>query len=312
MPLPPVVIELSATETASPHTRALVDACSSAVTDGECRIGADEPNARAVAIVSWDPRHQRAHIELGTQRAGVQRWAHRDVSFREADPEPERWRAVGLVIGTLVGESERESSTTTPPRPPPPRPPPPRPPPPRPPPPRSSPVGPTLEAHPTHAWLGVEAAAGPALDDGSWRFGAGIAGIYDFPRTPALLSGDLRYLVRPSDEHDVDGRWLTVALGVGVRQEPARVRFEGLAELVADRMEASVSRTRSDTGGRWLPGARLRLDAGVRFESWGMATLGIEATALTQGTVVKLEGEKLGRAPPFTWGLTAAFRFGME
>ena len=172
MPLPPVVIELSASDAASPNTRALVDACTNAVTDGECRVGTEEPNARAVVIVSWDAEHRRAHVEIGTKRDGAQRWASRDVGFREADPEPERWRAVGLVIGTLVGESERETpsanaqppmtrrtppaTTTSAPSTPPKRP---------------------VEAHPRHAWLGAEAAAGPALDDGTWRLGAGMVGI---------------------------------------------------------------------------------------------------------------------------------------
>lgn len=308
MPLPPVVIELGATDAASPNASALVGACTGAVTGGECRLGADEPEARAVVIVSWDRQHRRAHVEIGTKRGGSQRWVSRDVTFREADPEPERWRAVGLVIGALVGESEREAEAQ----------PAPLEPKARPAPPRAAPTSaveapsPRVEVLPKRGWLGPQASAGPALDDGSWRFGAGIVGVYDLSHTPALVSGDVRYMVRPSDDRNIDGRWLTLGLGMGLHQEPGKFRLEGKAELVADRMEASISEARSDSGGRWLAGMRLRLDGGLVLESWGVATLGVEATALSRGTVLKLEGSKVGRAPPLTWGLTAAFRFGID
>lgn len=313
MPLPPVVIELSTADAASPHAAALVQACSTAVSDGECRLGQETPDARAIVIVSWNPEHRRAHIEIGVARSGKDRWSRRELDFSESDPEPERWKAVGLIAGTLVGEAERrqppaeEPKETTPPSPPPVTPrPQPTPPPAAHPPPTASPTP------ARRAWLGAAFLAGPAFDDGSWRFGPGLVGVVDLPLPRLFAAGSAGYLVRPEDGHDVDARWFVLSLGVGLHHQAGPAwRMEGTVEAVVDRMDATVTSSQFDRAGRWLPGARVGIGGAYLLDRWGAVTAGTFATALSKGTVVTLAGEKVGRAPPLTWGFSLGFRFEM-
>jgi len=303
MPLPPVVIELSAADAASPNAAELVRACTQAVTDGECRTGAsEEAGSRAVAIVSWDAGRQEARIELGVRRGGQSRWSSRKVEFKESDPEPERWRTVGYVVGTLVGEAEREAE----------------------PPPAPAPAAKPLparaevprpepkQAEPraaTRLWIGVEAVAGPALDDGTWRWGAGASAIYDVPGLPVLGSVSARYLARGADEREVDVSWVGVGLGLGLRVAPLpRSRVEGRIEALLERIDASVQSPRRDSAGRWAPGGRLTLAAGPTLGDWGVVLASGELDATSQGTLVSVEDRAVGRAPPLTWALTLSAR----
>jgi hypothetical protein len=312
VPLPPVVIELSTADAASPNATALVDACSAAVSDGECRLGQENRDARAIVIVSWNPEHRRAHIEIGIAREGKDRWSRRDLDFAESDPEPERWKAVGLIVGTLVGEAERsqppasETPKETTPSPPGPSSPSAQltPPPATAPPPGPSPTP------ARHRWIGATVLAGPAFDDRSWRFGPGLVGVVDLPLPQLFVSGSASYLMRPEDKHDVDARWFVLSLGVGLHHEAgASRRVEGSVEAVLDRMDATVTSSQFDRAGRWLPGVQLGIGGSYLVDRWGAVTAGAFATALSKGTVITVAGEKVGRAPPLTWGFSLGFRF---
>lgn len=314
MPLPPVVIELGPADSASPHAAALVRACTEAVADGECRAGVPaEAGARAVVIVSWDPERRQARIEIGTTRAAGDRWVSRRLEFKASDPEPERWRAVGLVVGALVGEAEREADQEKPATPAPAKPAPsPAPAPPPSPPPATPPetppaTEPTRGA--TRLWLGVDAIAGPALDDGTWRLGAGAIAVYDVPGFPVLGSMAARYLARAADDRDVEARWLGVSLGVGLHYRPIPwLRLEGRGEAVLERIEASVGGARRDEAGRWYPGMRLVLGGGPTLGDWGVLVATAEVTGISQGTLITLENHAVGRAPPLTWALSLGAR----
>lgn len=292
---------------------------------GECRIGVEGTDSRAVVIVSWDSEHRRAHLEIGVPHQGSNRWRSRDLTFGEADPEPERWKAVGLVVGTLVGEAERErdspseastssgptpanapAATGTPASPAP------------------KPATPSAAVEPQRPktgrlpdsraprnWVGVEFAAGPALDDGSWRYGPGLVAVFELD-IPMFVVATARYLARPEDSRDVEARWFVLSAGAGVSHDAGSGwRFEGTSEMVLDRMDASITTERFDQSGRWLPGARLGIGVAKRLDRWGAASLGLHATALTKGTVVTVGGEQVGRAPPLTLGISAGFRFGL-
>lgn len=309
MPLPPVVIELGPADSASPHAAALVRACTEAVADGECRAGVTtEAGARAVVIVSWDPERRQARVEIGTTRAGRDRWVSRRLEFKASDPEPERWRAVGLVVGALVGEAEREAEQEKPSTPPPAKPAPNPTPAPAPSPPTRPPAPePTRDA--TRLWLGVDAIAGPALDDGTWRLGAGALAIYDVPDFPVLGSIAARYVARAADDRDVEARWLGVSLGLGLHYRPIPwLRLEGRGEAVLERIEASVGGARRDDAGRWYPGMRLVLGAGPTLGDWGVLVAAAEISAISQGTLIRLENQAVGRAPPLTWALSLGAR----
>jgi hypothetical protein len=306
MPLPPVVIELGVADAASPHASEMIRACTEAVADGVCRVGAsDEAGARAVVIVSWDEGQRHARIELGVRRRGANRWVSRRVSFKESDPEPERWRAVGLVVGTLVGEAEQEPVKPEPPSPPLAAPPAASAPPVVPPP-AAPPAG---APPPPRAWLGVDVVAGPALDDGTWRLGALVSALYDVPGMPVFGSAAARYLVRPADEREVDVSWAGVSLGVGLHHEPTpALRLEGRSEATLERITASVGGPRRDSAGRWYPGMRLSLGFGPRLGEWGLLLASGELVGISEGTVIELEDQRVGRAPTLTWALLVGAR----
>lgn len=311
MPLPPVVIELSAADVASEHAPTLVEACTEAVTEGRCELGPESGTTRAVVIVSWDPGRRRAHLQIGTVRGGKDQWTSRDLSFRESDPERERWKAVGLVIGTLVGQAEREQAaeeeakakqdrpptTAVAPKEPPkaerlaP----------------SQPVPARTASRPDRIWMGVELVAGPALDEGSWRFGPGLVAAYEAPDLSLIGMAGVRYLQRPKDDRGVSMRWLELSLGPGVFFEPSPgFRLEGTTEALAQRVNASVE---ADAGGNWIFGMRVGLGAGLELGHWGALILGGHALGLSRGTVVSVDGEAVGRAPPLTFGASAGLRF---
>lgn len=101
MPLPPVVIEIAPPESPQALRQALLDACSRATKDSACIEGSGETEEppSAVAIVSWrDP----ANVRLEVARRRERQWVVREIVFDEHDAPEERWRAVGLVIGTLA------------------------------------------------------------------------------------------------------------------------------------------------------------------------------------------------------------------
>jgi hypothetical protein len=74
-------------------------------------------------------------------------------------------------------------------------------------------------------------------------------------------------------------------------------------------MDASVSGSVRDSGGRWLPGSRLSLAAGATLGNSAVLTAGAEATLLSKGTLVTLGSERIGRAPPLAPTLSVGLRF---
>ena len=104
--MPLVVIEVDAHDAPASLARTLVEACSGAIPQGDCRF--DEPPGEvpvAVATVKWDGKGEhRVRIEVGTKRRGEPEWLGKTLEFRGVDPRPERWRSVGLTIATLVRE----------------------------------------------------------------------------------------------------------------------------------------------------------------------------------------------------------------
>src|SRR5439155_16058043 len=74
----------------------------------------NEPSP-AIAIVAWDDEgHLAVRVEVGLRRGDQSEWLARQVSFRDSDAEIERWRAVGLIIATLVGEASSGAGASAP------------------------------------------------------------------------------------------------------------------------------------------------------------------------------------------------------
>jgi hypothetical protein len=117
---PAVVIDLG-TQTAPAEAASMLEACNAAVVTGTCELDtpASEPG-RALAIVRWlGSERQSVRIEVGLREADRAAWSVRELVFSPRDPARERWRSVGLVLATLVGEVEaaqtpREKETGAP------------------------------------------------------------------------------------------------------------------------------------------------------------------------------------------------------
>jgi hypothetical protein len=122
MPTPaPVVIEMAAADAALPFAQVLVNACSAGLRDrGPCALeDATSSSARAIVIISWESTgHFAAKIEVGLRQGGHADWSSRRVVFNTSDQEIERWRSVGLIVATLVGEATGEKKAEAPPTPP--------------------------------------------------------------------------------------------------------------------------------------------------------------------------------------------------
>ena len=103
---PVILIDLN--DQASPEAaERAVRACNEAIAFGQCVAESTElpEPPLAVAIVRL-AAGDRIRIELGRRDQQPTSWRVRELWFHSADPELERWRAVGLAIATLFGESE--------------------------------------------------------------------------------------------------------------------------------------------------------------------------------------------------------------
>lgn len=107
----PVVIEVVASQPPSADLAgALVDGCASAIGPAGCILSdVDRTSpARARVVVSFDEGLMRAHVVV-TALPPAADFA-RDVSFRDADPALERFRAAGLVAAGVVLDVERRAT----------------------------------------------------------------------------------------------------------------------------------------------------------------------------------------------------------
>ncbi len=112
-----VVVEIAPADESSPSARSLLDACNVGMHEGRCVFGHDanlDEEGRAVVILTWEGgAESRARVEVGLRIRGRPRWQTRFLPFSAADPEGERWRAVGFAIATTVGETVARESTAT-------------------------------------------------------------------------------------------------------------------------------------------------------------------------------------------------------
>src|SRR5262245_19662315 len=110
MPIPPVIVELPP-DAAAHEAAALVEACNRSLPERGCELARPERDGEARSGLALVRRRgeQKLVIELGVLRGGKVSWVLRELEFKVDDPEHERWRTVGLVIGTLVGQAEADS-----------------------------------------------------------------------------------------------------------------------------------------------------------------------------------------------------------
>jgi hypothetical protein len=309
---PAVVIEIARDDRSSPLAATLVTACTEALPAGPCALSGEAmpraDAAPAIAIVSWSADRRVARIEVA-RRGGGTSWVTRTVEFQIEDAPQERWRAVGLIVATLVGEAARAAAVaekkravadlrTKAPATPGER--------------RVATRKPAWIRHDV-GWIDATARAGPAFDDGSWRIGAGLRGSFAPLEPPVFATAALEYATRPGRDAAVTARWFAMSAGFGltISLDPAVVlgaRLELLGENLHGEAIDEASGI-SDAGDRWLAGARAGADIAWMPRQWAGVVLGAEAWALRSGAQVLIGGEPVLRERPLGFALSLGARF---
>jgi hypothetical protein len=301
MPLPPVVVEVTAD--ASPReAAALIEACGRSLPERGCRLatGQHDSGPRGGVALVRRRGENTIVIELGVRRERQVRWVLREIDFRSGDPPEERWRAAGLVIGTLVGQaeaaSEPERSAPSPPRAVP----------------RREP-----ERHaprPERKWkgeLGLDALAGPALESGAWRFGAGLTADYRLGDSAAFIQLGLRYAERGADARGLSLNFASALAGAGLEWDLGpRLLLQSSAAALVERVGASIDAPGggSDSGARFAAGGRLGV-ALVVFPAEFLGILaGVEGAAFTSPTRLIVAGQSVGQVPNPSYGFVLGVR----
>lgn len=307
-----VVVEIAPQEAPEALREALLDACTGAAQGARCVEGTPEEGdaADVVAIVSWRDA-ESVRLEVALRRKNE--WVARDLDFSETDIEEERWRTVGLVIGTLgsVLVNEDRSEPAPPPPEPPPAPPPPEPPP-LPPPPRPMP---SPESGPRRGFVSLGATLGSAFRTGAPRLGGVLDGallVHGRGREGFYATAGVGYAERLGRGGDVRATWLEGSLGAAfVRELGASVGVVLRADGFVERFAASV-----DTGG--APSTASRVTGGARLGAdlawWPLEPLGIFAgggARWTAGTTEVRSGEQpAGTTPALGYFLRLGVGYG--
>jgi hypothetical protein len=315
VPYPPVVVEIAPPQSPPELRRTLLDACSRAVRESTCV----EPSAAgpetpvAVAVVSWFGK-AKVRVEVALRRE--QQWIVREIQFSERDPAPERWRAAGLVIGTLASvvsrggelpagkrstaprESESPASEPS----------------------ANADLGVGTEsakrAAPPDVWLELVAKVGPGLDPGPLRLGPELGVRVGLADLPLYASASVSYAEGLERSNDVRASWFEGFAGLGAQRSLGGA-FVGLVHLeaLAQRFAVSVSTQGSEApagGDRFLGGVRIGASLGWWVSEPLGFVVGVHGKWITGATDVRVRGERVAVAPVLSYSAGAGFLYGFR
>jgi len=301
--LPIVAVQIAPGPVAPVLEEQLLRACSAGLARAVCVSARDtvaEP-PRGIAIVSWTSA-EHVSIEVGLGRDDEPLWVSRELDFVAADPERERWRAVGFTIALLADDPRFWPR--------------PEPEPPPAPEPAHDTVTPVDEAPGATgrdgAWL-VEARGlgGSGVVAGALRWGGELRLSLPLSRSFfATVSVD--YAIARDGSLDV--RWFDASAGAGLyvpalfADVDARLRVELRGENVA----VSVRRDAlTERHGAWVPGVSLGGDLlWPLAESW-LLSARADAFWLDGSTAIVSANQRLGAVAGagLVLGLGAGYRF---
>jgi hypothetical protein len=315
VPIPIVAVEIAPADSDPRLVQTLVTACSTSVAIGHCLLANREPEAlepSAVAIVAWQTNEQ-VRIEVGIRRDQSARWLTQKLSFRRNDAPSERWRAVGLAIGTLVGEmtgavkppemkrpmddGELASAQQDAPH--------------------RTVSGQRTSSSRAEIRLDAGAMAGPGLDRGAWRRGGFLRSSYRLRDSAFSFGLSTSYALRPKDEAGVRVEWATVGVGGGHAFEAAAsvVGVELRLELLLQYVRVSATEedsSRTGSADAWLTGARVGLVGSWLFSPpFGLVLEG-DIALLNASVDVRLRDEPLGTAASLYYGFVAGMRVRLD
>jgi hypothetical protein len=333
--MPVVVVALPA-PTPPGSAQALLEACSQGVREGRCVLSTDPtPEAEAAqASVTWDETDRVAYVSVEVTTGDNRGARRRTLAFKQSDARVERWRTVGLTIATLVGDvlhpeeagvpSERAESTapaaSTPDEN------------------ARTPQG-NVEPAPTktgepeapvvavpasppvravtterlapkaaqgrmhRSWVTLAVLTGPGLEDGDFRFGAGLDLGYRPAELPLFGRIAIAYAARPTDSRGLSIEWETLSLGLGAAFLLSALSLEPRIAFGLENVHAGISDPatgRNDAGNQLGVNARAGIDAVWQWPRLGIVGSfdGWRAHAPTQ---VLVGGQDSGATSGWGW-----------
>jgi hypothetical protein len=282
-----------------------------------------------VAVVSWFGK-AKVRVEVALRRE--QQWIVREIQFNERDPAPEKWRAAGLVIGTLasvvsrggelpandvpsVGQAGPDGKSPQPTAPPE----------------SASPASVQTDeadlgdggaesakraAVLPDVWLELIANVGSGLDPGPLRLGPELGIRVGLAELPLYACASVSYSEGLERSNDVRASWFEGFAGLGLQRSLGGA-FVGLVHLeaLAQRFAVSVSTQGSEApagGDRFVGGARI----GAGLAWWVSEPLGVVVGAygkwITGATDVRVRGERVAVAPVLSYSAGAGFLYGFR
>lgn len=286
--LPIVAVQIAPEEPASVMEEQLLRACSTGLERARCMsargLGSEKP--RGIALVSWVGT-ERVSIEVGLASGDAPLWVSRELAFDAADPERERWRAIGLTIA-LLADDPRFWAPAPPPEPAV----------------DASATPPTVLAvtvpvdRAARAGRGVVAElrglTGAGVVSGPLRWGAELR--LSVPLSSLFfVTGSVDYAL--ANDTSLDVRWFDAALGVGlsagslVQDVDVRLRLALLGQNVA---VTARQGSLSDDASVWVPGVSVGADLlWVLGEPWLLGA-GADAFWVDGATGIDSAGERIG------------------
>lgn len=304
--LPIVAVQIAPGPVAPALEAQLLRACSAGLARAVCVSASDSTDEppRGIAIVSWASA-EHVSIEVGLGRDDAPLWVSRELDFVAADPERERWRAVGFTIALLADDPRFWPRPE-----------------PEPPPPAPAPEPPHATATPVDvglaetgregSWL-VEARGlgGSGVVAGALRFGGELRLSLPLSRSFfATASVDYAF----ARDSSLDVRWFDVSGGVGLyvpalfADLDARLRVELRGENVGVTVRRDAL---SERHGAWVPGVSLGGDLlWPLAESW-LLSARADAFWLDGSTAIVSANQRLGAVAGagLVLGLGAGYRF---
>ena len=318
--MPVVLVEISPAGAPAALARALADACSSAVREGECDLSPTSP-PDAVAMVRWDDAEELRVTVQVDQRGDTPAWQTRERDFHASDARVERWRSVGLTVATLAGGASKVAGAKSAPSP--------QPPPaprqvPSPASPRSNAAGPSsphphrsAAASPSHAvtagagWVDATARAGPGLHPGVARLGVHAALDWRPGASPFFVGAALGLATGPRDERGLLATWETAAGRIGAELASGPLSIEprlgaGWAHLNVQVTDPGSERR--DSGGQSV--ATLNAGIGIVYR-WGPIGLVLDASGWqgSSSTRIVLKNQPVTTDDAIGWSVGVGCRF---
>jgi hypothetical protein len=293
----PVFIELPPNvDRSSTSVAALIEGCTATSGGRTCSANpSDNAPSQMVVTFAFDDSEQRvARLRLRFGKRDAPVWRTEWLEFRSTDDRTERWRALGLLIGTLAaGYPERPQEIAP------------------------SAVPPAEQVSPSapialpsagkvrqsrwHLSLDAGVVASPGIDASSP--GAGLFARASFAPWSLPIGATVAYRQErqwPASDFQLDLG--SASLGGFARVELGRAALEGRAEVVRQFVILSADDAASGTSEthyRWQTGFRAGLDLDLRLSLRFSLIAGADTVVLEQRTTIRVQNVGKGDLPAF-------------